>query len=137
MSAADPVAEFRTRWLPHVTDEGLGRLIDLLGKASPLLIHGAFTRTVPQGCLASHIGWNHPASCRHQHEAGVVWLSKVAGLNPATSAVILAWDQAGVGDFELRGALLAACLDERARRDGVQREKCKMKSGSEDVAGVT
>ena len=31
-----------------------------------------------------------------------MWLSKVAGLNPATSAVILAWDRAGRGDFELR-----------------------------------
>jgi hypothetical protein len=135
--SADPVVEFRSRWLPHVSDEGLDRLIDLLGKASPLLIHGAFTRAVPQGCLASHIAWNHPRTCRHQHEAGVVWLSKVAGLNPATSSVILAWDQAGVADFELRGALLDTCQDERARRGAGRSEKCEMRSGTPDVAGVT
>ena len=114
--AADPVAEFRDTWLPNVSDRGLARLVELLGKASPLLIHGAFTRAVPQGCLATHIAWNHPATCRLQHEAGVIWLSRVAKLNPATSAVILAWDRDGVADFELRSGLLAACLDERARR---------------------
>ena len=114
--SADPVAEFRAAWLPHVSDRGLARLVELLGKASPLLIHGAFTRAVPQGCLASHVAWNHPATCHLSHEAGVIWLARVAKLNPATSAVILAWDENGVGDFELRTALLAACLDERKRR---------------------
>jgi hypothetical protein len=116
MPSADPVAEFRAAWLPHVTDEGLDRLIDLLQKGSPMLIHGAFTRAVPQGCLASHIAWNHPETCRFQHEAGVMWLAHVARLNPATSAMIVAWDRAGVGNFELRTALHAACLEERTRR---------------------
>src|SRR5262245_15427054 len=116
MASHDAVAEFRADWLPHVSNAGLVRLVDLLAKASPLLIHGAFTRTMPMGCLATHIAWNHPRTCRLQHEAGVAWLSKVAGLNPATSAVILAWDQSGIGDFELRSALLAACLEEKARR---------------------
>ena len=41
-----------------------------------------------------------------------MWLSRVARLNPATSAVILAWDCDGIADFELRSALLAACLDD-------------------------
>lgn len=116
MPAANPVAEFRAAWLPHVSDAGLGRVIELLEKASPLLIHGAFTRAVPMGCLASHIAWNHEETCRLQHDAGVVWLSRVAGLNPATSSVILAWDRAGVGDFELRAGLLAACREEQTRR---------------------
>ena len=116
MPSRDPLAEFRADWLPQVSDTGLDRLIELLGKSSPLLISGAFTRAVPMGCLASHIAWNHPETCRLQHEAGVVWLSKIAGLNPATSAVILAWDQSGNGDFELRQGLLAACCEERERR---------------------
>ena len=103
-------------WLPHVSAEGLDRLTDLLSKASPMLIHGAFTRAVPMGCLASHIAWNHPQTCQFDHEAGVFWLSRVAGLNPATSAVILAWDRHGVGDFQLRTALLEACRDELAAR---------------------
>ena len=118
MPADSPVSEFKASWLPHVTDEGLDRLIELLTKGSPLLIHGAFTRSVPMGCLASHVAWNHPRTARFQHEAGVVWLTKVAGLNPATSAVILAWDRAGVGDFGLRSELLAACGEEKARRAG-------------------
>ena len=116
MLPACSVRELQTAWFPNITDTGLDRLIELLEKGSPLLIHGAFTRAVPQGCLATHIAWNHPATCRLQHEAGVIWLSRVAKLNPATSAVILAWDRAGVADFELRNGLLAACLDERAKR---------------------
>jgi hypothetical protein len=116
MSTHEPVAEFRAAWLPHVTDDGLTRLIELLEKASPLLIHGTFTRAVPMGCLASHIAWNHPRTCRFGHEAGVLWLSRVAGLNPATSAVILAWDRHGAGDFPLRTALLEACRDEASAR---------------------
>jgi hypothetical protein len=116
MASHTAVAEFRSAWLPHVTDAGLERLIELLGKGSPLLIHGAFTRSVPMGCLASHVAWNHPHTCRFQHEAGVVWLTKVAQLNPATSSVIQAWDRDGVADFELRSELLAVCVEERTRR---------------------
>ena len=125
MPSADPVAEFRAAWLPHVTDRGLDRLIQLLEKASPLLIHGAFTRAVPMGCLATHIAWNHEQTEHLQHEAGVMWLCRVAGLNPATSAVILAWDRAGVGNFELRTSLLNACVrerDDRAARGEVELE---------------
>jgi hypothetical protein len=117
MASRDPIAEFRADWLPHVTDAGLDRLIELLSKGSPLLIHGTFTRAMPMGCLASHVAWNHPDTCRLQHEAGVVWLSKVAGLNPATSALILAWDRAGNADFQLRNDLLAACSEEREHRE--------------------
>ena len=116
MFTAEPLAEFRAAWLPHITDAGLNRIIELLEKASPLLIHGTFTRAVPMGCLASHVGWNHPRSCQFDHDAGIVWLSKVAGLNPATSAVILAWDRYGAGDFQLRSALLEACREEQATR---------------------
>ena len=50
MASHYAVAEFRDSWLPHVSNAGLRRLIDLLGKANPLLIHGAFTRSVPMGC---------------------------------------------------------------------------------------
>jgi hypothetical protein len=118
MFTDEPLAEFRTAWLPHITDGGLNRIIELLEKASPLLIHGTFTRAVPMGCLASHVAWNHPQTCRFDHDAGIVWLSKVAGLNPATSAVILAWDRYGGGDFQLRTALLEACREEQAARSG-------------------
>jgi hypothetical protein len=122
MASHTAVAEFRAAWLPHVTDDGLRRLVDLLGKGSPLLIHGAFTRSMPMGCLASHVAWNHPRTCRFQHEAGVVWLTKVAGLNPATSSVILAWDRAGNADLELRADLFEACVEEQARRAAVGAE---------------
>ena len=117
MASRDPITEFREEWLPNVTDDGLSRLLELLRKASPLLIHGAFTRAVPMGCMASHIAWNHPRTCRLSHEAGIVWLSKVAGLNPATSSVILAWDRGGISDFDLRTSLIAACEDELDRRE--------------------
>jgi len=119
VSSSPAISEFRTAWLPHVTDQGLDRLIDLLSKASPMLIHGAFTRAVPMGCLASHIAWNHERTCHLQQEAGVMWLCRVAKLNPATSTLVLAWDRAGVGDFELRNDLLQACLEEKGRREEV------------------
>lgn len=116
MSTADPIAEFRAAWLPHVSDAGLDRLVDLLEKASPLLVHGTFARAVPMGCLATHIAWNHRLTAHFQYDAGVMWLCRVAKLNPATSAVILAWDRAGTGDFGLRTGLLAACRGEKTRR---------------------
>ena len=116
MPTHDPIAEFRAAWLPHVTRDGLARIIELLEKGSPLLIHGAFTRAMPMGCLASHIAWNHPRTCRYQQEAGVLWLSRVAKLNPATSSVVLAWDRAGSADFALRSDLLEACRDEQTAR---------------------
>jgi len=122
MASHDPITEFRTNWLPNISDDGLNRLFDLLKKASPLLIHGAFTRAVPMGCLASHIAWNHPNTCHLSHEAGIVWLSKIAGLNPATSAVILAWDRDGHSNFELRSDLISACQDELDHRAAINME---------------
>lgn len=110
-------AEFRDSWLPHMTDHAIMRLIDLLETNSPLLIHGAFTKCLPMGCLASHIAWNHPATQHLNEEAGVAWLTRIAGLNPATSAVILSWDAAeGFGDPHLRDDLLRACYRESDRR---------------------
>src|SRR5262245_60485735 len=119
MSIHDPVAEFRALWLPHVTDAGLNRLIELLEKASPLLIHGAFTRAMPMGCLATHIAWHHPVTEDLSMDAGIAWLSRVAGLNPATSHVIRAWDCGGPHDWDLRSGLLTACLEERQRRQTI------------------
>ena len=110
------MAEFRARWLPNIADAGLARLAELLDAASPLLVHGAFTKAIPMGCLASHIAWNHPATSHLHDEAGVCWLTRVARLNPATSAVILEWDQQGVHDRELRAELAGLCRQELARR---------------------
>ena len=116
MSTEHTLNEFRTAWLPHVTDAGLGRLIELLERGSPLLIHGAFSRACAMGCLATHIAWHHPETCTLNDEAGVCWLTRVAELNPATSLVILAWDRAGAGDWELRSELLTACKQELSLR---------------------
>lgn len=117
MSKYPAVQEFRTRWLPHATQRGLSRLIELLRSASPLLIHGAFTRCSSQGCLATHLAWHHPDTQQLQADAGVVWLTKVAEINPATSSVILAWDRAGVHDWDLREELLSECREEFERRN--------------------
>ena len=119
MLCTDPLAEFRTRWLPHVTDAGLTRICRLLTDASPLLVHGTFSRVEPMGCLASHIAWNHPVTAELHDDAGIRWLAKVARLNPATSAVIVAWDKDGVADRELRDGLLVECRAEQDRRDAV------------------
>jgi hypothetical protein len=116
MLSAECLGELRGAWLPNITDAGLDRLIDLLEKASPLLIHGCFTRVAPMGCLASHIAWNHPQTNRLTYDAGITWLHHVAGLNPATSQLLREWDRRGVRDLELRAELLRLFRGEREAR---------------------
>jgi hypothetical protein len=116
MLSQDCVRELRSSWLPNLTDAGLDRLIDLLEKASPLLIHGCFTRSVPMGCLATHAAWNHPHTAHLTVEAGISWLHQVAGLNPATSHVIREWDRRGAHDWQLRADLATLFKEERRAR---------------------
>ena len=113
--------ELRSAWLPHTTDAGLDRLIELLERASPLLIHGCFTRAVPMGCLATHVAWNHPRTAHLTVDAGITWLHRVAGLNPATSHVLREWDRRGVRDLELRNALVGVLAAERQARQARRR----------------
>lgn len=117
-------AEFRDSWLPHMTDTAIARLIELLETNSPYLIHGSFTRCLPMGCLAAHIAWNHPATQHLDEEAGIVWLTRIAGLNPATSRVIVGWDDAGGRHNPvLRCELLRACYQEQDHRNQYHREQ--------------
>jgi hypothetical protein len=107
MLSAECRRELLNSWLPNISASGMERLIDLLEKGSPLLIHGSFTRVLPMGCLATHIAWNHPETAHLTMDAGICWLNHVAGLNPATSHVIREWDRVGENDYELRDELLA------------------------------
>jgi hypothetical protein len=116
MLTAECLHEFRSAWLPHITDAGLDRLIELLAEGSPFLIHGCFSKVVPMGCLATHIAWHHPQTCQLTQDAGVTWLHRVAGLNPATSHVLRAWDRQGVRDLELCADLLSLFRRERKER---------------------
>jgi hypothetical protein len=117
MLSQECVRELRSKWLPNITGEGLARLIDLLEKGSPLLIHGCFTRAVPMGCLATHAGWHHPKTSHLTLDAGITWLHRVAELNPATSHVIREWDRCGASNWEVRAELLSIFKEERLRRD--------------------
>ncbi len=116
MLSQECLHELQKSWLPNMTDKGLDRLIDLLEKGSPLLIHGSFTRAVPMGCLATQIAWNHPRTAHLTLDAGIYWLNRVACLNPATSAVVREWDRCGAADFEVRADLVAVFKDERRNR---------------------
>ena len=109
--------ELRSSWLPNLTDTGLNRLIDMLEKGSPFLIHGCFTRSVPMGCLATHAAWHHPLTAHLTLDAGITWLHRVAGLNPATSHLIREWDCRGASDYTLRAELLDVFRSERAERN--------------------
>ncbi|HXG11798.1 MAG TPA: hypothetical protein VNK04_18730 [Gemmataceae bacterium] len=121
MLSQECLNELRSCWLPNITDAGLDRLIDLLEKGSPLLVHGCFTRAVPMGCLATHAAWHHPSTAHLTLDAGITWLHRVAGLNPATSHVIRAWDQRGCHDWTMRADLLEVFKEERrARREKAQ-----------------
>jgi hypothetical protein len=118
MLSADCVRELRSAWLPNLTDAGLDRLIELLEKGSPLLVHGCFTKATPMGCLATHAAWHHPQTAHLTQDAGINWLHRVAGLNPATSQVIREWDRRGANDLTLRAELLAVFCQERDARRG-------------------
>ncbi|MBI2804862.1 MAG: hypothetical protein HYX68_07770 [Planctomycetes bacterium] len=134
MLSQDCVRELKTSWMPNITDVGLDRLIDMLEKGSPFLIHGSFTRSVPMGCLATHIAWNHPRTARMTLDAGICWLNHVAGLNPATSHVIREWDRCADYDYEIRTDLAAAFRQERdARR---QRENATPVNRIQDFVSV-
>src|SRR5581483_6836885 len=98
MLSRECVNELHSSWLPNLTDAGLRRLVELLEKGSPLLIHGSFSRAVPMGCLATHAAWHHPATAHLTQDAGINWLHCVAQLNPATSQVIREWDRRGAHD---------------------------------------
>jgi hypothetical protein len=116
MLSQECVRELQTAWLPNLTEVGLDRLIDLLEKASPLLIHGCFTRAIPMGCLATHAGWNHPRTAHLTQDAGICWLYQVAGLNPATSHVIREWDSRGAQDWTVRADLVQLLKEGRQAR---------------------
>lgn len=107
MLSAECLDELQSAWLPHMTEAGLNRLVELLEKSSPLLIHGCFTRALPMGCLATHVAWHHPETQHLTLDAGINWLHRVAGLNPATSHVLREWDRCGVHDLDLRADLLS------------------------------
>jgi hypothetical protein len=116
MFSAECAGELRTAWLPNLTDAGLDRLIEMLEKGSPFLIHGCFTKTAPMGCLASHAAWHHPRTAHLNQDAGITWLHRVAGLNPATSYVLREWDGRGANDLNLRAELLGQFRAERQSR---------------------
>lgn len=116
MLSQDAVRELRFSWLPNITDDGLDRLIEMLSKNSPLLIHGCFTKAVPMGCLATHAAWHHPLTCHLTLDAGISWLHRVAGLNPATSLVIREWDCRSAQDWEIRAEILDLFIEERKHR---------------------
>ena len=118
MLSQECLGELRTAWLPNITDAGLDRLTDLLEKGSPLLIHGCFTKATPMGCLATHAAWHHPKTAHLTQDAGINWLHRVAGLNPATSQVIREWDRRGANDLTLRAELLAVFREESVARRG-------------------
>lgn len=123
MLTTDCLRELRTHWFPHVTDSGLDRLIELVEVGSPYLVAGCFSRATPMGCLATQIAWHHPQTHHLNHDAGVLWLTRVAGLNPATSAVIQEWDARGPQDWQLRADLVAAFRAERHRRASAEVEE--------------
>jgi hypothetical protein len=126
MLSPECLHELRSQWLPHITDAGLARLIDLLEKGSPLLVHGCFTRAVPMGCLATHAAWNHPRTAHLSIEAGIQWLHHVAHLNPATSLVIREWDRRGSQDWEMRADLLDVFRAEQQARLGKATATCRL-----------
>jgi hypothetical protein len=118
MLSAECRRELETFWLPNLTDGALDRIVELLDKQSPLLVHGVFTRSMALGCLATQAAWRHPRTAQRGDDAGLHWLVHVAGVNPATSHVIREWDSHGMHDWEMRSKLLAIFRAEKQKRTG-------------------
>ena len=69
------------------------------------------------GGLPFDEGGHHKLAPRRvTHDAGIQWLSCVAGLNPATSRVIREWDSSVAFNHEMRADLLALFKEHRGRR---------------------
>jgi hypothetical protein len=120
MHSTDWLRELHEDWFPHMTDDGIRRLIALLENNSPYLVSGCFSKATPMGCLATQIAWHHPSTSSMTQDAGVIWLTRVARLNPATSCVIREWDSRGPRDWDLRSELLTALRAEDERRVSVE-----------------
>lgn len=118
---ATPLTESFTRelehhWFPGTPNSALDHLLRLLETASPLLVHGCFTRVPPQGCIATQIAWHHEKTARLGQDAGIIWLDQIAKLNPISSVVLSTWDMLGSQDVGLRHALMEQFRTERRRR---------------------
>ena len=98
---ASAIQEFRDRWLPNATDEGLNELLELLDNESPMLMRRHWTTKTNDvsdfaiGCLATHVAWHHPKTEHLHAAAGFEWLRQVVGLDTRAepSYVINAWDR--------------------------------------------
>ncbi len=131
MLSQECVREFKQSWLPNITDQGLERLIALIETDSPFLVHGCFARAIPMGCLATHAAWHHPRTTHLTMEAGITWLHRIAGLNPATSAVIREWDGQGCRRPDVRAGFLALLREEQQARHRITtRPKCPKTVGA-------
>ena len=74
MLSPESVRELRSHWLPNVTDAGLDRLIEILTKDSPLLVHGCFTPRRAHGMSGDADRLASPRDraldCRSRHSVG-------------------------------------------------------------------
>jgi hypothetical protein len=113
--------ELQQNWFPGTSNPALDHLLKLLETASPLLVHGCFTKFPPQGCLATQIAWHHDKTSHLGQDAGIIWLDQVAKLNPISSIVLSTWDMLGSRDVGLRHALIDQFRSERRRRIRHQR----------------
>jgi hypothetical protein len=115
----EAVCEFRTHWLPNLTNPALERLITLLERNDPRLIRSHWTDGRVMGCLATQAAWNDARADEFGERAGARWLSRVAGIAPMHSKVVRDWDQSTEHPFDawqVRGQLLTMLCEEQESR---------------------
>ena len=120
MLSPECLGEFRGSWLPHITDAGLDRLIDLLEHGSPLLIHGCFTKAVPMGCLASHVALEPPEHLPFDPGRRYYLATQSRIAQSSDVALLREWDQRGICDLEMRSDLIDILSKERSTRQTQQ-----------------
>jgi hypothetical protein len=69
-------------------------------------------------------------------EAGISWLNHVAGLNPATSVILRAWDHCGTNNWELRNDLLTVFKEDRLARKQETQPRKMLRSAFTELSGM-
>ena len=120
MLSQEALDEFRDRWLPNMTDDGLSHLLGLLDEQSRLLVRNAWARnsgsaTDAFGCLATQVA-RHDSRIGQMHgDEGFRWLKEVVGIDVTynISHVIYEWDKNSRVEAELAYLL----REEKQRRE--------------------
>ena len=101
--------EFRTAWLPHISDLALGRLAVSLETHDPRLLHDDFGHSDGGGCLEVQCMMYHPGRLELERQYPMFtemdrgyyqvlayhWMVEIVGIDPSKSVFLAEWEASG------------------------------------------